>query len=43
MGCEGHRPRGGEREEGIKAATPPVLFKPAVINDKTHKRTRHAS
>lgn len=43
MGCEGHRPRGGEREEGIKAVTPPVLFKPAVINDKTHKRTRHAS
>lgn len=27
----------------IKAATPPVLFKPAVINDKTHRRTRHAS
>lgn len=34
---------GGEDRGRIKAATPPVLFKPAVINDKTHRRTRHAS
>lgn len=34
-----------EDRGGIKAGTPPVLFKPAVINDKTHTHThtRHAS
>lgn len=33
-----------DEEQGrIKALTPLALFKPGVINDKTHRRTEHAS
>lgn len=39
MGCEG-RPAAREEDEErvrIKALTPLALFKPGVINDKTHR------
>lgn len=32
-----------EEQARIKALTPLALFKPGVINDKTHRRTEHAS
>lgn len=45
MGCEGHWPWGRRTKSrgGIKALRPLTLFKPGVINDKTHRHTERAS
>ena len=45
MGCEGHWSWGRRTTSrgGIKALRPLALFKPGVINDKTHRHTERAS